>query len=225
VVLRRRRWMQSVRRVISVYFTMKGPGTLREPRPAPEGTSQRWTGYLADMARGDETALENFFQETRSIVYGMALRILGDPARAEEATLDTFMQAWRQAAAYQEHRGSPMAWLVMLARSRAIDRRRSAARGTGTAESLDRVRDLADGGPSALEEYAGKKQRQAILSALGRLSKEQREAISIAFYEGLSHSEIAAHLGVPLGTIKTRIRAGMLRLRGLLADQNESGGV
>ncbi|MFN8603744.1 MAG: sigma-70 family RNA polymerase sigma factor [Candidatus Binatia bacterium] len=171
---------------------------------------------IARCARGDQSALARLYDTTAAQVNGLALRILGDRDTAEEITGDVFLQVWRSASSYDASRGSPLAWLLTIARSRSIDRLRATAgdrRQTAPFE-LGLKAAAAEPGP---EEVSSLVQRgRFVRAAMQRLSREQREAIELAFFAGLSHNEIADTLGAPLGTVKTRIRLGMGRLRDVL---------
>lgn len=150
-------------------------------------------------------------------IYSLALRILGEPAEAEDVVQDVFSQAWRQASAYSASRGAVAAWLLTLTRSRAIDRLRARrARPMGVRD--ERVADtLADAGPPADLQVLSSEQVVRVRAALDELPLLQRAAVELAYFEGLTHAEIAARLEQPLGTVKTRIRLAMLRLRDVLA--------
>jgi RNA polymerase sigma-70 factor (ECF subfamily) len=175
-----------------------------------------WRHYLGRIAQGDQHALATFYDESSSLVYALALRILGDAADAEEATLDVYTQVWRTAATFDAARASAASWLAMLARSRAIDRLRSGA-GRRREEPLDELRPLPAGEEHPEEASFLSQRRRLVHAALQALSPEQRQAIELAFFSDLSHTELAARLGQPLGTVKTRIRLGMMKLRTLLA--------
>jgi RNA polymerase sigma-70 factor (ECF subfamily) len=166
---------------------------------------------IEGTAGGDAAALAALYDATAALVNGLALRILGDPGAAEEVTLDVYLQVWRQAARYDPARGAPAAWLLTLARSRAIDRRRA---GAGQRRETEPVAlAMADPGPGPEEGTAAGERRRLVRGALAGLGPEQRKTIELAYFGGLSHTEIAATLGEPLGTVKTRIRLGMMRLR------------
>jgi RNA polymerase sigma-70 factor (ECF subfamily) len=161
------------------------------------------------------------YDESNRFVYGLALRIIKDPGAAEEVSHDVYLQVWRQADRYQEARGDVFSWLFTLTRSRAIDRLRSAGMARRKLDApLEAARSLASeaGGPD--EDLALSDRRRVVRAALMKLSPEQREVISIAYFQGLSHSEIAERLDLPLGTVKTRIRQGMITLRATLAGWN-----
>jgi RNA polymerase sigma-70 factor (ECF subfamily) len=150
-------------------------------------------------------------------VYGLALRILRDQQAAEDVTIEVYAQVHLQASHYDPQRGTASAWLLTLTRSRAIDRLRIETQRRDREEPLDETVSLASliDDPEACS--VNRELRHFIQQALLQLTPEQREAIEIAYYSGLSHSEIAAKLGQPLGTIKTRIRTGMVLLREHLA--------
>jgi RNA polymerase sigma-70 factor (ECF subfamily) len=174
---------------------------------------------VARAAKGDAKAFEALYDQSSSLLFTLALRILGDREEAAELLQEVYLEVWRKAARYDPARGSPVAWLVTLARSRAIDRLRSrAARGHGRADTMDRASaaELPAGNPGPEEAAADRELRVAVARALADLPEGQQQAMELAFYEGLSHTEIAARLRQPLGTIKTRIRLGMSKLKGLL---------
>jgi RNA polymerase sigma-70 factor (ECF subfamily) len=164
------------------------------------------------MAEQDQEALSLLYDRHRTIVYALALRILRDAAEAEEVLSDVFFQAWRGAGGFDPLRGSVTAWLVTLCRSRAIDRLRKRGRRDAALEEQARQAPAA---PSRADAAAAdwRMHRTRILSALGSLAPEQRSALELVYFDGLSHTEIAAKLREPLGTIKTRIRQGLLHLR------------
>ena len=180
-----------------------------------------WTQYLTDVAAGSHNALTRLYDESSSLVYSLALRILGDVADAEEVTLDVYTQVWRSASGFDSSRGNAASWLSMLARSRAIDRLRSAAGRRQKEEPVDDFPLATSSDPLPEAASIQNEIRRQVRFAIGQLSAEQREAIELAFYGGLSHSELAEKLGQPLGTVKTRIRLGMLRLRQLLGPTFE----
>ena len=164
-------------------------------------------------AEGDQMALAALYDETSALVYGLALRILRDQYAAEDVTIDVYAQVYRQVSSYDASRGTPSAWLLTLTRSRAIDRLRQEAQRREREEPLEattRLPALTDGPEEC---SATTELRRLVQRALALLTPEQRQVIELAYYSGLSHNEIAAKLGQPLGTVKTRIRTGMLLLR------------
>jgi RNA polymerase sigma-70 factor (ECF subfamily) len=172
---------------------------------------------LRALARGDQTALASIYDRYRLILFGLVMRILHDRAEAEEVLQETFLQVWRRAGDFDEARGRAFTWLVTIARSRALDRlRASASRGRVASEAAQMPRDeVGDAAEDALRSEQGKVVREA----LAELPSEQRQTLLLAYFEGLTQTEIAARLGDPLGTVKTRMRAGMIKLREVLRDK------
>ncbi|MGE0884642.1 MAG: sigma-70 family RNA polymerase sigma factor [Blastocatellales bacterium] len=175
------------------------------------------TSLLRRIAKGDQSALATLYDNTNKLVYGLILRVLGDSSSAEEVLLDVYTQVWRQAGSYDNVRGTPLAWLTTIARSRAIDRLRSGWQDRQRKEPLDAVNDRETGVANPEEMTVASELQRFVREALSSLSPEQREVIELAYYGGLSHSEIAAKLNQPLGTVKTRTRLGMMKLREALA--------
>lgn len=182
------------------------------------------------MASGDEQALGVLFDRCATLVNSVAMRIVRDVDEADEIVEDTFWQAWRQADRYEGERGTVAAWLGTIARSRALDRLRARKRSreealpqplAEQAASADVETMVHPTDPARDAEHID--QRERIARALESLSGEQREVITLAYFGGLSQSEIAAQCGLPLGTVKTRTRLAMEKLRGLLATLDEGG--
>ena len=173
-------------------------------------------GLLARVARGDRGAFSQLYEQSSALLFSLAFRILGDRESAADLLQDVYLEIWRKRMRYDADRGSPMAWMVTMTRSRAIDRLRSrTAKGHGMTDPIENspAVQLVDGNPGPLETSAGNETRSLVGRALAELPEAQRKAIELAFYQGLSHSEIAAQLNEPLGTIKTRIKLGMDKLR------------
>ena len=184
----------------------------------------RQAGLIARVASGDELALASLYDETGRLVYGLLLRMLSDAAAAEEVLLDVYTQVWRQAASYSRERGAPLAWLTTIARSRAIDRLRAGRAERQKTEPLDLSLYRSAEGSDVEEEWSSRETRARVRASLELLTPEQREVIELAYFAGMSHSEIASATGQPLGTVKTRIRAGMSRLRDALKGIYEGEG-
>jgi RNA polymerase sigma-70 factor (ECF subfamily) len=170
------------------------------------------------MAQGDQEALAALYDETSPLLFSLSLRILRRREDAEEAVLDAYSRAWRLAGRFDSSRASVLTWLVMITRSVSIDRLRAAASRESRNEPLDGPQDPPDPGEAPEMAAVFGQQRERVRTALSRLPAEQREAIELAFFEGLSHSEMAERTGLPLGTVKTRVRLGLGRLREHLTE-------
>lgn len=167
---------------------------------------------LERMARGDQAGLADLYDRHGRLVYSLALRIVRDQGDAEDVTQEVFAQAWHQAGRFQAARGTVAAWLVTLTRTRAIDlwrRRRVRPQLWGEASPPDQ----SDQGPLQDLRLVSDEQASSVRQALHRLPTLQRTAIELAFFDGLTHTEIASELELPLGTVKTRVRQGLLKLR------------
>ena len=165
-------------------------------------------------AAGDRDAMADLYDASSAMVFGLTLRILRDRDAAEDAVVEVYAQAWKEASSFDAQRGNAGAWLRTLARSRAIDMLRSRRREPVT-NALDAASEIhSESGPEDLSSDA--ERQNFIREALGKLRTEQREAIQLAYFSGLSHAEIASKLGQPLGTIKSRIRLAMIALREML---------
>lgn len=176
---------------------------------------------VSAMARGDERAAATLYDRYSAALFGLAIRIVGEQSDAEDVVLDAFTQAWNTASRYDGGRGTVLGWLTTIVRSRALDvvrgrGRRDRAVDTATRAMGDEPVAVAGAAIGAAERVELDERALAVGSAMHVLSDQQRQAIELAFFDGLSHSEIAERLGEPLGTIKTRIRLGMQRLRDVL---------
>ena len=188
---------------------------------APSIHEQEWAGLLARIAVGDQSALAELYDVSSAKVFGLAMKILGDHAAAEETTLDVYTQVWRRISTYDVERGTPGSWLMTLAKNRAIDRFRSSYLERGRQVPLEEAAE-SPGREETPEQYsAGQERQRLVQEALATLSVEQRQAIALAYYWGLSQSEIADQLKLPLGTVKTRVRLGLIKLREVLAPHGE----
>jgi RNA polymerase sigma-70 factor (ECF subfamily) len=175
-------------------------------------------GLIRRAAAGDQRAFAEFYDRTCRLVYSVVLRIVADPADAEEVTLDVYTQVWRTASTYDPARSAPATWLIMAARSRALDRLRSATSRGRHETPLDPVLETPSRDASA-DQSAWLTQRcRIVLDAMASLQPEQRKLIELSFFEGLSHSQLAERLNQPLGTVKTRIRLGLNKLRQALSE-------
>ncbi|GIW75107.1 MAG: RNA polymerase sigma factor [Phycisphaerae bacterium] len=170
------------------------------------------------IASRDPNALRAMYDKYSSMVYTIGLRVLGRPEEAEELVSEVFWELWDKSSRYDRSRAAPTTYLVTLARSRAIDRsRRKANRTTGTVELVEEISPVI--GITPLEDAELDEQRERVREALKGLTPNHRQAIESAYYDGLSHTEIAEKLGKPLGTIKTYIRQGLIHLRDALRNE------
>jgi RNA polymerase sigma-70 factor (ECF subfamily) len=189
-------------------------------RPGSAGTDVDDQEDLRRLAAGDGDAAARLYDRHARAVYSLALRIVNDEGDAEDVVQEVFAQAWRQAARYDASRGVVAAWLLMMARSRAIDKLRSArarpdSRGVDDPRAIDDMPAVVRDAPSRIIDAENARLAQRALAELPLL---QRLVIELAYYEGLTQREIADRLEQPLGTVKSRLRLGLLKLRDALAE-------
>jgi RNA polymerase sigma-70 factor (ECF subfamily) len=188
----------------------------------PEPAQESDVLLLKAIAARDEAALAQLYDRYDRILFGLLMRILNNREEAEDVLQEVFLQVWRKAEDFDETRGRPFTWLVTLGRSRGFDRLRALASRERVAEAGAREvsEEISDAATDALKS----EQRGLVSDALAKLPDEQKRTIMLAYFDGLTQTEIATRLGAPLGTVKTRMRTGMIRLRELLAGQGESFG-
>jgi RNA polymerase sigma-70 factor (ECF subfamily) len=171
---------------------------------------------LGRVGAGDRDAFARLFDRHAGVALGLLTRMLGERASAEEVLQETFLQVWQQAARYEPRLARPRAWILMIARSRALDRLRAQG-ARARRENVVARGDAAASGALGTAHLEREERRRAIAAALDTLPVEQRQAIELAFFGGLTHTQIAERLGAPLGTVKSRILLGMNKLRQSLA--------
>ena len=189
-------------------------------QPVPSGTPVPDQAPAADLgallrlsARGDEQAFAALYDATSARVHGLVLRVIRDPAQAEEVTQEVFVEVWRTATRFDAQKGAARSWILMLAHRRAVDRvrseQRSAARDRRAASPMIAYDEVAETVEDNLD-------RDRVRRCLGTLTDLQREAVTLAYYGGYTYREVAGLLGVPAGTVSTRMRDGLIRLRDCL---------
>lgn len=195
------------------------PGTFRQPSELDPSPNEK---HIASIANGDHAAMAHLYDATQASVFALALRIVEDRAAAEDVVIEVYSQCWRQARSFDRNRGTVISWLMNMTRSRALDSVRARRRRVATIPIDEEARGIGSADPGPAESSLASERGVIVRSALTALSAAQREAIELAFFSDLSHSAIAARLGLPLGTIKTRIRDGMIKMRELLAPIAET---
>jgi RNA polymerase sigma-70 factor (ECF subfamily) len=195
---------------------MTGIAPVPSGGPSPGGPGAPGLAELfRRCARGDEQAFAAVYDATAGRVHGLVLRVVRDPAQAEEVTQETFLEAWRTASRFDPDRGSAVSWLLTLAHRRAVDRVRSAeAAHRRDATYHDQNRPVEH--DSTAEAATTRIEAQRVRTAMATLTHVQREALELAYFGGYTHTEVATMLDLPVGTAKTRIRDGLIRLRDAL---------
>jgi RNA polymerase sigma-70 factor (ECF subfamily) len=205
-------------------------------RPGPEGSpgtlgevlysggakrivlEEEWAALVRSTAAGDQSALHGLYERARRPVFTLAVRITGNRETAEEVTLDVFLDIWRRAGSYDPANGTVLGWIMNQARSRAIDRVRYETRVKRVDPRADAPEE-ADGGLDPRELLEIKQQGSTVRAALDSLTSEERRAIESAYFAERTHSEVAEQLDEPLGTVKTRIRSALRKLRQAIARE------
>jgi len=179
----------------------------------PSAGSPELACLLGGVMAREQRALERFYRLTISRVYGLALRIVRCRATAEEVAEDVYVQVWHSAATYDEQRCSPLGWVLMICRSRALDTLRRADKAIVDPDPTGRLDATVERVPGSQDLLQATQEHAALHAALARLRPEQRQILGLAFFRGLTHSEIAAEVQLPLGTIKSHIRRALATLR------------
>jgi RNA polymerase sigma-70 factor (ECF subfamily) len=186
------------------------------PSGEPEVSGTVSPPDLADLlrrsARGDEAAFAELYDATAARAFGLALRVVRDPAQAEEVSQEAFLELWRTAARFDPERGSAVSWMLTLVHRKAVDRVRSAEASTRRDTAYHQGNQTVEHDSTAEAAQASMEARR-VRQALGSLTEVQREALELAYFKGYTHTEVATMLDLPVGTAKTRIRDGLIRLR------------
>jgi RNA polymerase sigma-70 factor (ECF subfamily) len=193
-------------------------------RPVPDGAPQgapsagepaRLADLLHRSGRGDEAAFAEFYDATSARAYGLALRVVRNPAHAEEVAQEAYLDAWRSSARYDASRGSAAGWFLTIVHRKAVDRVRSVEAATARDEGWNRETAPVDHDQTVEAAHASLEAAR-VRGAVATLTDVQRQAVELTYFGGYTHTEVATLLDVPLGTAKTRIRDGLIRLRDLM---------
>lgn len=189
-------------------------------KPAPIRKEFVLAGLLEQMAHGEQDALAQLYDETSSLIHGLLRRMLEHSADAEEALLDVYMKAWKNAPSYSTARGGVQPWLAMMARSIAIDRiRQRRAEPATAAFEWRNGNEFVSPVASPEEQTIDSQRRAGVHRVLSELPAAHREVLLMAFFSGFTYSELAVRLGQPLGTVKSRVRVALTKLRSLLGEE------
>ncbi|MBW1600530.1 sigma-70 family RNA polymerase sigma factor [Streptomyces sp. JJ66] len=190
---------------------------MREPVhiTGPAATGPDLQELMGEVARGDGDAFAAVYDRVAGPVLGLARSIVRDPAQAEEVTQEVLVEVWRLAAHYQPDKGSAMAWIMTMAHRRAVDRVRSAQAATDR-EQRAALLERTPAYDEVTEQVESRLEREQVRRCLRNLTELQRQSVTLAYYRGLTYREVAELLALPLGTVKTRLRDGLIRLRDCL---------
>ncbi|MFB2596885.1 sigma-70 family RNA polymerase sigma factor [Herbiconiux sp. P17] len=186
--------------------------TDRGPDTGNSETAVTFERLLDLISQGDQQAFSELYDRTAPRVLGLVKRVLVDHAQSEEVAQEVFLEIWRTASRFESQRGSAMSWILTMSHRRAVDRVRSSQSGHDRDERIG-LRDIEPEYDEVSETVEIRIEHERVKRAMAQLTALQREAISLAYYGGYSHSEIAGILSIPVGTVKTRLRDGMIRLR------------
>ena len=192
---------------------MERTGPVTGGVPSPEGAAgPDLAELLRSCGKSDQAAFARLYDATSSRIFGLAVRVVRDPAQAEEVTQEAFLEIWRTSGRFDPARGSPLGWLLTIAHRKAVDRVRS-AEAAGRRDTTYHQQHQAVDHDSTAEAAAASLEARRVRGALASLTPVQREALELAYFGGYTHTEVARMLDVPVGTAKTRIRDGLIRLR------------
>ena len=188
------------------------PQVAGAPSGVPVTAGDALSALLSRSARGDQQAFAELYDATSSRVFGLAVRVVRDPAQAEEVTQEAYLEVWKTATRFDPERGSALSWLMTICHRKAVDRVRSAEASTRRDTSYQQQNQTIDHDSTADAAQASMEAKR-VRDALQGLTEVQREAIELAYFGGYTHTEVAGMLDLPVGTAKTRIRDGLIRLR------------
>ncbi len=186
--------------------------------PDPEKEMEAEIGLLREVGQGNRRSFEELYERFSGVLFSTAYRVLNNQEAAEDVLQDVFVQIWEKAALYDPARGKPMTWAITLTRNKAIDRLRSTQRRSRLQNELQQESETVEqfDDKSSFDAVSSVETAEMVREAIKKLSKDQREAIELAFFSSLTQTEISERLNQPLGTIKARIRRGMMRLKELI---------
>lgn len=193
-------------------MTQMTPEPAGTPRGVPAAPGEHLSDLLSRSARGDQHAFAELYDATSSRIFGLALRVVRDPAQAEEVVQEAFLEVWKTSTRFDSDRGSALSWLMTICHRKAVDRVRSAEASTRRDTSYSQHNQTIDTDTTSDAAQASM-EAQRVRNALKGLTDVQREAIELAYFGGYTHTEVAGILNLPVGTAKTRIRDGLIRLR------------
>ena len=193
-------------------MTRLTPEPTGTPRGVPVAPGDVLSDLLRRSAKGDQQSFAQLYDATSSRVFGLALRVVRDPAQAEEVVQEAFLEVWKTSTRFDPERGSALSWLMTICHRKAVDRVRSAEASTRRDTSYHQQNQSIDHDATSDAAQASM-EAQRVRSALKGLTDVQREAIELAYFGGYTHTEVAGILNLPVGTAKTRIRDGLIRLR------------
>jgi len=176
---------------------------------------------LTQISESDEDAMREFYKKTVRLVYGMSHRVLSNSEEAEEVALEVFMYVWKNASQYDRELSKPLSWLLMITRTRAIDKVRKRARAVQIDDSMDE--NLVTGADNPEDTYIASERRKVMRNAMSQLTSKQKEVMELSYYQQFSHSEISEKVGIPVGSVKSTIRVVMVKLKNIIkAEQGRS---
>lgn len=195
-----------------------------ESRSDHSNEVQDLRSLLSRISKGNEHAMREFYRKTVRFVYGMSHRIISNAEEAEEVAIDVFMYVWKNASQYDPELSQPLSWLLMITRSRAIDKIRKSSRTVSINENVDENMVEDKGNPE--DSYIAGEKRKLVRDAISQLTPRQKKVIELSYYHQFSHSEIAERVGIPIGSVKSTIRVAMVKLKNIIKHvEVESGHV